>query len=195
MNQIHILTLVLLISSCASHDGTREHNRTANDQRGFTEQCPSCGVKHTYQYSFDERDYRLIADFCSMYEGDGDRAVSWKAPHAASPSCSSSYSTDLSWAFLHREMPHLERSTFDDFLQRNDPIPAHKIYRWRDSQGGVVRVIHGDPSRSRARWLSRGGFSNDGKQALIYGGGGVIHLFCLKNGKWFQIDTATLWRS
>jgi hypothetical protein len=153
------------------------------------EKCQSCGAFHRYAATFDELDYSLIADFCDGF--NLRKQVLMKAPHGPTPACSSTYDSNLSWDYLHKQIPELRRETFDSFKRRNNPIPIHESSEALAVQYGIDIV----QDSADANQLSRGGFSGDREQALIYSGRGVIHLFQRKGAKWEEVDSCVLWIS
>lgn len=189
MKSLTLILLSLAITSCVTSNNSGDHRQQDGLSPALPEKCRFCGGIHQYAATFDELDYSLIADFCDGF--DLKKEVYWKAPHGPSPSCSSTYGSDLPWDYLHEEMPGLRRDTFDSFKRRNKPIPTHQGREEVAARYGVV-ITH---STSNAYRLTRGGFSSNRHQALIYSGGGVIYLYEWRESKWHQVDSCVLWIS
>ncbi|WP_367872200.1 hypothetical protein [Luteolibacter sp. Populi] len=158
----------------------------------WTEACSSCGEKHDYAHTFDALDYEVIADYAAFLKVPP--RVYWKAPHGPEPSCDSSYA-GLSWSRLHEDMPELKRATFESFLKRNRPIPAHSVKSWQVPGGAEIKIDAGKRSSRDALHLTRAGFDPSGRQALIYPGQGVMVLLKKQDGKWVLAATMILWIS
>ena len=187
MKFIVVIALFVGVISCATDDQSGRTGKQAGLIPTGTEKCQSCGVIHQYASTFDDLDYSLIAGFCDEF--GLKRQIYWKAPHGPNPACSATYDSDLSWEYLHSEMPKLKRDTFDSFRQRNRPIPTHRGTEDL-AEGYGVSIVE---DFQGAYQLSRGGFSGNQQQALIYNGSGMIYLFQRSGNKWQQIDSCVLW--
>ncbi|MHA3772956.1 hypothetical protein ACXR0O_15585 [Verrucomicrobiota bacterium sgz303538] len=145
-----------------------------------------------FGFTFDDDDYELIADLAAALQVASK--VHWRAPTGPNASCSSTYSKDLSLEYIKAEMPSLRRETFEDFLRRNNPIPAHRLPKWRSDSGKQVTVKFRESPASNVRYLSRGGFSRDGEQAMIYNGeSGFIYLLQRSSDGWHVEGKVVLW--
>lgn len=153
------------------------------------------GSRFTYGYTFDDRDYELISDLAESFHTRP--RVFWQAPPGPDGSSSVTYLRDQDFDFLHKEMPSLRRDTFDSFVHRNSPIPAHRLLRWQSQQGKTVTVDIRASDPVKVMHLSRAGFSRDGNQALIYQGGGAggIYLFERRGDTWYFSKMTVLWLS
>lgn len=186
MKSTVLIALSLGLVSCAAPRHSPGSKPEASSA-ALKAKCESCGAVLQYAGTFDELDYSLIASFCDGYKLQ--KRVFWKAPHGPTPSCSSTYDSDPRWEYLHGEMPALRRDTFESFKQRNTPLPAHQGSEDAAARHGIV-IVRDDSDTCR---LTRGGFSASRQQALIYSGGGVMHLFERKGDQWQEADRCVLW--
>ncbi|SHI50566.1 hypothetical protein SAMN02745181_0275 [Rubritalea squalenifaciens DSM 18772] len=180
----HLSILALVLASCASPEGLQ--TEIEKPVAVMSERCKSCGTEHHYASSFDAQDYALIAGFCDAFKLK--REVYWKAPRH---SCSSKLATEFPWETLRDKMPDLKRETYQSFLQRNEPVPMHRGSENMAAQHGITIKRSG----SGLQHFSRGGFSKDGKQALIDAGDGIIYLFEYLGQTWQQVDKVVIWIS
>lgn len=145
-----------------------------------------------FGFTFDDDDYELIADLAAALQVAP--RVHWRAPTGPNPSCSSTYSKDISFEYIKEGMPSLRRETFEDFLRRNNPVPVHRLPEWRSDNGKQVTVEFRKSRASNVQYLSRGGFSRDGEQAMIYdGGSGLIYLLKRSSDRWHVKGKAVMW--
>lgn len=189
------MVLLAFAVSCTSPNsaGSTSRSIVRPQVSPWEEVCEGCGSARLYGYTFDSSDYEVIAAFADSFRQP--IRLHWLAPSSPSLSCSKTYSEYVSFARLQKELPALRYDTFQDFLTRNDPVPAHRISEWTSNSGVSLRIEASKMCPPGVQRFSRAGFSTDRSQALIYHGGGLIHLFTLRGDSWIHAGYVVLWMS
>lgn len=159
----------------------------------WEETCTSCGKTTTrYAHSFDEQDYEVFSRLLRTLPGR-DIDLLARAPHGPTPACDSQYETN-SLSFLQKKMPKLKPETYQSFITRNDRIAAHCIKKFKNADGGTVRIIQSrKKTRSAARY-ARIGTDKDKTQILVFNGQ-VFFLYKKEGDFLVEIGRCVMWIS
>ena len=178
-----LLTLVLVPVVCSAG---------SENAVVWNETDTNCGIVFHFSRSFDKADYEFFGNFIDELPSDV-QSVYYRSPHGPQPECSATWSKDMSYETLQKQIASIRRDTYDSFIVRNRYIAEHATNTFTTPTGRKIQIVRKTESGFRSSLiLARVGFSSDMRQALICTDS-IVYLYELSGDRWKQIGKVVLW--
>jgi len=158
----------------------------------WTEKCTNCGTVFHVSRSFDQLDYKLLGQFIDELPPVNIGKLYYRSPHGPQPNCSATWSKDMPYEMLRKQMADIRRDTYDSFITRNCYIAEHATNSFTTPAGHTIRIVRKTKADSWPLTLARVGFSSDRRQALICTDSNV-YLYEKSEDRWKQAGAVALW--